>query len=126
MGSLVRQLEKFAVERYIECPKYMTIVRHADLEDDSEFHCVCMIASPELGPQPGIGFPYYVRNFVVPGQEIINFDDEVVGKFVILRVVKEENDKEYWLITNVWSRVGFIIPIDKLPESLLRNEEVTS
>ena len=120
MVSLVRKLEQYALEKYKECTKCVTIVRHADHDDDSEFHCVP--AAPFMGPLlPGI-FSQYQRNFLVPGQDVINFNDEEVGRFSIVRVLEEENGPEYWLIASVTSRVGFIIPIDKLPNSLLKKE----
>lgn len=122
MVSLVRKLELHAIEKYSECPKYVTIVRHADLVDDSEFHCVRVPVSPSVGPVPRINSQYYQRNFLVPGQEVINFDDDEVGRFAIVRVLETEEGPEYWLISSVRSRVGFIIPIDKLPESLMKKE----
>lgn len=122
MVSLVRKLEQFAIEKYSECPKYVTIVRHADLEDDSEFHCMRVPISSDLGPAPRLYSSYYQRNFLVPGQEVINFEDDEVGRFSIVRVLESDNGPEYWLISSVRSRMGFIIPIDKLPESLLKEE----
>ena len=116
MVSLVRKLEQFAIEKYSECPKYVTIVRHADLEDDSEFHCMRVPISSDLGPAPRLYSSYYQRNFLVPGQEVINFEDDEVGRFSIVRVLESDNGPEYWLISSVRSRMGFIIPIDKLPD----------
>ena len=39
----IRDLEKWAVEKFKQCPKHITIIRHADREDDSQFHCVPML-----------------------------------------------------------------------------------
>ncbi len=122
MVSLVRKLEQYALEKYSECPKYVTIIRHADLEDDSEFHCVRSLLSPVFGPVPCIKSSYYQKKFIVPAQDVINFEDDEVGRFSIVHVTEVDGDSEYWLIASVRSRMGFIIPIDKLPESLLKKE----
>lgn len=120
MVSLVRKLEQSALEKYSECPKYVTIINHADKVDDSEFHCVYSFNGPKL-PASKLG----VRNFIVPGQELINFEDEDYGKFTVVRVFETEEGPEYWLIVSVQSRMGFIIPFNMLPESLLANESCT-
>lgn len=119
MVSLVRSLERYALEKYKECPKYVTIVRHADREGDSEFHCV--LSKPFIGPSPLNGCAHYQKNFIVPGQKVINFDDDELGKFVIVKVIAEDGN-EYWLIASVRSRIGFILSIEKLPDFLRREE----
>jgi hypothetical protein len=119
MVSLVRSLEHYALEKYKECPKFVTIVAHADLEDDSEFHCV--LSKPFVGPPSPKGCNHYQKNFIVPGQKVINFDDDELGKFVIVKVIAEDSN-EYWLIVSVRSRIGFILSIEKLPDFLRREE----
>lgn len=119
MVSLVRSLERHALEKYKECPKYVTIVRHADLVDDSEFHCV--LSAPFVGPPRQRGYSHYQKNFVVPGQKVINFDDDELGKFVLVRVIAED-EVGYWLVASVRSRVGFLLPLDRVPQFLLCEE----
>lgn len=110
----IRSLEKDALEKYIECPKHITIVRHADLEDDSEFHCqIVALMGP---PKPGTST---TRNFIVPGQEVVMVEDKKYGQFSIIRVSEEVNGPEYALITSVHSRMGFLYPLEKLPKELL-------
>lgn len=118
--SRILDLEKDSVEKYSECPKYVTIIRHADREDDSKFHCVPF--QPFTGPiLPGID-PHYQRNFLVPGQEIITVEDLKYGLFSITKVLEKENGPEYWLVASVHSRMGFLIPFEKLPQDLILEE----
>ena len=114
----IRELEKFAIERYQKCPKYITIVRHADLEDDSEFHCILMnhIGSSEIET----GFQ---KDFIVPGQEVIMVHDPIFGLFSIIRVSEKEGGPEFALVASAQSIGGFLMPIDKLSVNLLLPEE---
>jgi hypothetical protein len=119
--SPVRDLEKFAIEKYSECPKYVTIIRHADLQDDSEFHCV--LFNSLIGPiLPGRSRSLQ-RDFLVPGQDIILAHDMLYGLFSITRVLDQDLDVGYWLIVSVHSRMGFLIPLEKLPQELQQPAE---
>lgn len=110
----IRSLEELALEKYIECPKHITIVRHADLEDDSEFHCT---RTAIMGPlRKGEGL---VRNFIVPGQTVIMARDPKYGLFSVIRVSEEVNGPEFALVASVNSRMGFLLPLEKLPRELL-------
>ena len=118
---LVRRLEAFAVQRFSECPKYVTIIRHADLIDDSEFHCVPSL--PFVGPLQQ-GKTLYERNFTVPGQRVIHIKDKEFGLFTMLKVLEKENDSVLWLISSVVSRMGFTISNDSdFPEYIRRLSE---
>lgn len=114
----IRDLEALSLERYVECPKFVTIVRHVDHTDDSEFHCV---PSTLLPLADGTKAP--VRNFIVPYQDIIMVQDINFGRFCIVKVLDTDDGPQYWLISSVNSRTGFIILHDSLPENLLEAEK---
>jgi hypothetical protein len=117
----IREWEAHATEKYSECPKHITIVRHADLEDDSEFHCV--IATPFVGPlRPGEKANYR-RNFIIPGQDVMLVKDPEFGLFSIVRVMDEHDGSEHILFTGVNSRMGFVLPMEQVPPELLQTEE---
>jgi len=111
----VRDLELLALERYKECPKFVTIVRHADREDDSLFHCVP--SKGFVGPLIP-GGKTYKRNFIVPGQNVVMVTDNNFGLFTILKVLETDDGPTYWLISSEQSRMGFIIGYKQLPENL--------
>lgn len=116
---VVKGLEEIAVEKYFECPKFLTIVQHANRMDDSEVHCVPKL--PCVGPTVLAEGYSYQRNFIIPGQNLILAEDERFGLFSIVRALEKEKGVWFWLITNVvnnWG--GYIIPIDKLPEQFLK------
>ena len=105
----IRDMEKHALEMYIECPKYTTIVRHADLVDDSVFHCYTMFVGPA---RPGTD-PYQ-RNFIVPKQEVRLVEDPTYGLFSVIRVSENSDGPEQWLVTSIQNRMGFLLAFDKL------------
>ena len=116
----IQELEKRAHERYRECPKHTTVVRHADLEDDSVFHCVPVaIVGPHQSGKQGN------RVFIVPGQEVVMVEDPVYGLFSIIRVFEQINGPEYALVISVRSRMGFSVEIEKFPPDLLQTEVQT-
>jgi hypothetical protein len=115
----IQVLEQFSLENYKECPKYVTIVRHASLEDDSEFHCVRCI--PLIGPViPGSSLSK--RNFIVPGQVVLMVTDKIFGLFCIIKVLDVDGASVFWLVSSAKSSVGFIIPLGALPKELLSNK----
>lgn len=113
----VRALEDAAVEKYSKCPKYTTIVRHASLEDDSAFHCI-LLNSGDISEAVPLESQ---RDFIVPEQLVIMAKDWESGLFSVIRVTEPINAKDYWLVTSVTSRMGFILPFDKLPQELLNS-----
>ena len=116
----IRHLEKLSLEAYKECPRFVTIVTHADRTDDSLFHCVP--AQPFIGPKkPGTFF--YHRDFIVPEQEIILLQDNDYGLFTLLRVMDSNQGPTYWLLSSVTSRMGFLVRHSDLPNSLVGEEE---
>jgi hypothetical protein len=122
----IRSLEKLALETYRECPRFVTIITHADLTDDSGFHCVP--SAPFVGPKPVNNFSYQ-RDFIVPGQEITLLQDDTYGLFTLLKVLDTQDGPAYWMLSSVASRMGFIIAYDELPiflyvETQLRSELV--
>ncbi|MFA6609011.1 MAG: hypothetical protein WCT07_03855 [Candidatus Paceibacterota bacterium] len=112
----IREFERYSIERYQKCPKHITIIRHADLEDDSELHCVLM---DYVGPKQKQNLQ---KDFIVPGQEVIMVYDPTFGLFSIIRVSEKEGGPEFALVTSVQSFGGFLIPIEKLPINLFRLE----
>jgi len=116
----IRELESLALERYKECPKFVTIVRHADREDDSLFHCV---PSKEFVGPLFPGGKTYKRNFIVPGQDVVMVMDIKFGLFTILKVLETDDGPTYWLISSEQSRMGFIIGYSQLPEDLRKLAE---
>jgi hypothetical protein len=115
----IRELEGMSVEKYRECPKHTTIVRHADLVDDSVFHCVPVI--PFVGP-PQQGENPWHREFIVPGQEVLMGEDPTYGLFTFLRVLWEKRGVEFWLVTSIRSRIGFLLPLAIIQEERFRKE----
>jgi hypothetical protein len=105
----IRELEKHALEMYVECPKYTTIVRHADLVDDSVFHCFTTFIGP---PLPGT-YPFQ-RNFTVPKQEVWLVEDAEYGLFSVIRVFEKPESPECWLVTSIRNRMGFLLPFEHL------------
>lgn len=112
-----RELEKFSIERYQRCPKYITIVRHANLEDDSEFHCILM---DYIGPKPQ---SWLQRNFIVPEQKVLMANDATFGLFAIIRVYEKEDGPEFALIASVQTVGGIIISIEDLQKEVFHIEE---
>lgn len=105
----IRELEKHALEMYIECPKYTTIVRHADLVDDSVFHCfTTFVGAPAPDTDP------FQRNFTVPKQEVWLVEDSEYGLFSVIRVFENSEGPEFWLVTSIRNRMGFLLPLDHL------------
>ena len=98
----IRELERWAIEKYSDCPRQTTVVRHADLEDDSAFHCVIA----------GSGV---VRDFIVPGQNVLLLSDPEYGLFSTIRV-RDKDGGENALCVSVNSRIGFLLPVDKVPQ----------
>jgi hypothetical protein len=98
----VRDLEVFALDKFIRCPKYTTIVRHGDLEDNSEFFCTKVFVGP---PAPGTD-PYH-RYFAVPRQSVVMAEDILYGLFSITYVMDDAG--EYWLVTSEKSGLGFLL-----------------
>ena len=115
----IRDLEKDACENYKQCPKHITIIRHADLEDDSQFHCIPMSTKdmPMQRSEP--------VDFIVPGQTVVMVEDREFGLFSIIRVTEKENGPEFALVTSVTNRMGFLLPLEKLPSHLLHVETST-
>ena len=116
----IRLLEVMAVEVYQECPRFVTIVTHADRSDDSPIHC--FLAKPFLGPKRR-GDEVYHRDFIVPEQSVILLQDNQFGLFSLLKVMESDGNKVYWLLSSTASRRGFVINYDDLPTSLLTEEE---
>ena len=112
-------LDWFAVERYKECPKFVTIVTHADRSDDSPIHC--FLAEPFMEQEERSDEVHH-RDFIVPEQTLILLQDEKYGLFSLLNVIESRENKAYWLFSSVTSRTGFIIKSDDLPASLFLTE----
>ncbi len=110
----IRDLEKWAVEKFKQCPKHITIIRHADREDDSQFHCVPMLTKDVSMVQR-----HEPVDFIVPGQTVIMVEDPEFGLFSIIRVTEKEGGPEFALVTSVTNRMGFLLPLEKLPPRLL-------
>ncbi len=112
----IRQLDQYAVEAYRQCPKHITIIRHADREDDSKFHCLPMATKsvPMVRLDP--------IDFIVPGQVVIMVEDSDFGLFTIIRVTEQEDGPQFALVTSVRNRMGFLIPFNKVPGHLLQME----
>jgi hypothetical protein len=119
----IRSIEDLAIEKYQECPKFVTYGTHANRTDDSSFHCV--LYTPLAGPvQPGSP-SFHQRNFTVPRQELVLLHDKKYGQFTLLAVSDPDTSVMYWLISSL-DRVGFLIRYDDLPEDLLSKEKAIS
>lgn len=112
----VRKLEESAVEKYRKCPKSITTIRHAELEEDTEFHCILL--NPFRGPSL-VGVGEYLRKFTIPEQQVILVVDRDYGQFNVIQVLEPEENVAYWLVISYTNRMGFLLPLDKLPRELL-------
>jgi hypothetical protein len=117
----IREWEALAIERYSECPRQMTIVRHADNQDDSEFFCI-LAASFEGPVLPGVHAEYR-RYFDVPGQDMTVVEDSQFGPFSVVQVWDQHDRSAYFLFTGVHSRMGFLVLADDVAVLLDREEE---
>lgn len=109
----IRELEAEALEEYIECPKFPTIVLKADHKDNTEFHCSPMI--PFVGPALQ-GTDPFNRYFLIPKQEVTMVEDSMYGQFSVTKVLHEKNGPMFWLLSSTRSRMGFLLPFDRLRE----------
>lgn len=112
-------MDVFAIEKYSQCPKQLTIVENATLPSDSGFYCI-----PMNNCAVHLGANTIIREFIVPQQCAIIAKDRKYGLFSVLRVTDITEGPDYWLVTSVKSLVGFLLPFDKLPQELLEKEAV--
>lgn len=105
-----------AIELYSKCPKAITVIRHADKTDDSEFHCIWK----------GLMFDWFSRSFAqvcakrvftVPRQQAQYLVDPNCGGFLAVRVrpqfpITSYVSSEYWLFASVKDPFGFLVPAD--------------
>lgn len=100
-----RGVERFAVHRYGECPKFLTIVRHADLEEDTPLHCVLTKSKEAV-------------DLHVPKQDFLLKNDEDGLRFAIIKVKqKPDDDVLYWLVVRLFDRKGILVPYEVLDQS---------
>ena len=97
----ILDLEKHALERYLETPRLITSIRHADMDDDSEVFCIQVI--------PGPATTWWKRTFLMPKQMIICRHDHEYGNFIFVRVLDKNSSQTYWLITHYGTRTGFLL-----------------
>ena len=88
-------LQALALFRFVECPKFLTLARHTNLEEVTPLHCIAAITKQQIDLQ-------------VPRQGLLcKFDTEGL-RFTVLRVVTE-NKHPCWLVVCEQRRQGFLL-----------------
>lgn len=87
--------ERMAIAFFIECPKFLTLVRHADQAETTMLHCY------KRGKKP--------VDFGVPKQEVKIQTTSDGIPFSAVSVLTEDGEKR-WLIVNIANRQGFLLP----------------
>ncbi len=90
-----RPLENLAYMRFVECPRFTTLVRHADLSEVTPIHCYNWVTRKQT-------------NFLVPKQDLLIRYTRYGTRFVLLRVINERGIS-CWLIVSEASRRGFLL-----------------
>ncbi len=84
-----------AIIFFIECPKFTTLVRHADQAETTELHCLKADRTPV--------------DFGVPKQETRIHTTKDGIPFSAVSVLTENGGKG-WLVVNIANRQGFLLP----------------
>ncbi len=83
-----------------ECPKILTIGRHADLEETTQVYCVDVISGEKLA-------------YFVPEQKLLSRQGPELSIFHLVKVSKQQNiQPTHWLVIYSVSRKGFLVPIE--------------
>lgn len=98
-----RSLERLRVALFCECPRLLTLMRHASLEETSPVHCF------RAGDRK-------ILKFFVPQQILHSRTSREGLRFLLLKVLSE-NGCSFWLVMCEWNRQGFLLPGYILRES---------
>lgn len=121
-----------AIESYSRCPLTVTVVRHAEEMDDSEFDCVHigLCHNFERGAWTEETVHYASeRIFIVPKQKIDTWKDPDYGMFYLVRVVprftllSHRNEREFYLIGQMNGRAGFLVRLSAVDHQSGQEEE---
>jgi hypothetical protein len=91
----MKEFEKLALAFFIECPKFLTLGRHSDLEETTPLHCY------KAGRK--------IRDFGAPRQSLQIHTTKDGIPFAKLLVLDKE-EKPHWLVVNIANRQGFLLP----------------
>ena len=91
-----RSLERLRVALFCECPKLLTLMRHANLEETSPVHCF------RAGDRKAL-------EFSVPQQRLHSRTSKEGLRFLLLKVLSEKGSS-FWLVMCEWNRQGFLLP----------------
>ena len=88
------------VRDFRECPKVLTVGRHADLEETTEVYCVDAKTGERLA-------------YFVPEQKLLSRAGPERSIFHLVKVSKQQNTQPtHWLVIYGVSRRGFLLPIE--------------
>lgn len=90
-----RQLQAMAVKRFVECPKFLTLVRHTDLTEVDSVHCYSWVTRKRT-------------DFQVPKQKLLVRHSPNGLRFCLVRVINEEASP-CWLVVCESNRQGFLL-----------------
>lgn len=100
-----KAISRGAVLKFVECPKFLTIVRHADLDEVTPIHCRVAGSGKEV-------------DFLVPQQKLdMQFTPEGIRYSAVL-VIK--NETPHYLFVCEWNRMGFLVPVRKINTQRLK------
>lgn len=113
----VKELERLAVQKFRETPRFITTTHHVLKDDDSEFYCIPQPSERESRSGEPLDDSKKIF-FTVPQQVLILLEDGEYGKFTCTQVLAQQGEGHYWLIANCTSRKGFILNFeDFTPQS---------
>lgn len=107
----VDYLKQFSIARFAETPRTLTVARHVDQEDDSEFFCIQILKVVDEHSGDSVEI-WRKRLFLVPKQSLITRFDEKYGLFMCVQVMDpEENNQIFWMVSDCVDRRGFLLPL---------------
>ncbi len=106
----IEDFSVFAVASYVETPKFMTVVRHADDVDHSLFFCIKIerVIDPDSKRHVLV---WSKEELVVPRQMLYLYHSHGCNTYVAVEVMKSSHEK-FWLIADCVKRTGILVPYD--------------
>lgn len=88
------------IKEFKECPKVLTIGRHADLEETTEVYCLEAKTN-------------HRTSYFIPKQNLVSREGPESSTFHFVKVSEKENEPSmYWLVIHGVSRMGFLFPLE--------------
>ena len=92
------------VRDFTECPKVLTLGRHADLEETTEVYCVDARTNEQIA-------------YFIPKQNLLSRNGPESSIFHLIKVSKiQGTEPTHWLVIYGVSRKGFLLPVSSFDE----------